>query len=43
MIVYGDPLLYVLFAFVAAALAFHRHKENIQRLSDGTENTIDGR
>ena len=42
MIVYGDPIVYVIFAFLAATLAFYRHKENIQRLGDGTENTIDG-
>ena len=41
MIVYGDPWVYVLFAFLAAALVFHRHKDNLERLSHGQEHTID--
>lgn len=43
MIVYGDPFVYVIFGFAAAALAFYRHKENLERLSQGRENTIDGK
>ena len=40
MVIYGDPFVYVLFGFFAAGLAFHRHRENIERLMRGTENRI---
>lgn len=41
LIVYGEPLTYVLFGFLAAGMAFHRHRGNIERLMQGTENQID--
>jgi acyl phosphate:glycerol-3-phosphate acyltransferase len=41
MVVYGAPWEYVVFGFAAAALAFLRHRENIERLTEGTENKID--
>jgi len=43
MIVYGDPLIYVLFAFAATGLTFHRHRANIERLRAGQELRIDDR
>jgi glycerol-3-phosphate acyltransferase PlsY len=37
---WGAPAAYVFYALVAAALIWHRHGENIQRLLAGTEPTI---
>lgn len=33
----GHSLFYILFGFAAAALAFYKHRENIERLRQGTE------
>lgn len=41
MVVYGAPWEFVVFGFGAAALAFLRHRENLERLTEGTENKID--
>lgn len=38
MIFYGDPLTYVLFSAVAALFAFYRHRDNLRRIREGTEN-----
>ena len=43
MVVYGDSLIYVAFAFCAAAMTFHRHRANIERLRAGQELRIDDR
>jgi glycerol-3-phosphate acyltransferase PlsY len=39
-LIWGSPSAYVLYALVAAALIWYRHRDNIQRLLDGTEPTI---
>jgi glycerol-3-phosphate acyltransferase PlsY len=39
-ILWGSPTAYILYALVAAALIWSRHRENIQRLLAGTEPTI---
>jgi glycerol-3-phosphate acyltransferase PlsY len=39
-ILWGLPTAYVLYALVAAALIWYRHRENIERLLAGTEPTI---
>jgi glycerol-3-phosphate acyltransferase PlsY len=36
-LLWGSPTAYVLYALVAAALIWYRHRENIQRLLAGTE------
>jgi acyl phosphate:glycerol-3-phosphate acyltransferase len=41
LVVYRAPWEYVLFGFLAAGLAFWRHKENIERLADGSEHKIE--
>ncbi|MBI3925259.1 MAG: glycerol-3-phosphate 1-O-acyltransferase PlsY [Armatimonadetes bacterium] len=41
MIVYRESVVYILFGFAAAALAFYRHKDNIERLREGKELRID--
>ncbi len=41
MIVYGAPLVYVVFGFAAAGLAFLRHRDNLERLMEGRELKID--
>jgi len=37
---YGYPMEYVLFTVIAAILVIVRHRENIKRLMNGTENKI---
>ena len=37
---YGYPIEYVLFTVIAAILVIVRHRENIKRLMNGTENKI---
>ena len=37
---WGSPIAYVLYALLAAALIWYRHRENIERLLAGTEPTI---
>ena len=37
---WGSPVAYVLYALLAAALIWYRHRENIARLLAGTEPTI---
>ena len=39
-LLWGSPAAYVLYALVAAALIWYRHRDNIQRLLVGTESTI---
>jgi acyl phosphate:glycerol-3-phosphate acyltransferase len=39
-LLWGAPAPYVLYALVAAALIWYRHRENIERLLAGTEPTI---
>jgi glycerol-3-phosphate acyltransferase PlsY len=39
-LLWGSPAAYILYALVAAALIWYRHRENIQRLLAGTEPTI---
>jgi glycerol-3-phosphate acyltransferase PlsY len=39
-LLWGSPAAYILYALVAAALIWYRHRENIQRLFAGTEPTI---
>ena len=39
-LVWRSPAAYVLYALVAAALIWYRHRDNIQRLLAGTEPTI---
>jgi glycerol-3-phosphate acyltransferase PlsY len=39
-LLWGAPAAYVLYALVAAALIWYRHRENIERLLAGTEPTI---
>jgi glycerol-3-phosphate acyltransferase PlsY len=39
-LLWGAPAAYVLYALVAAALIWYRHRENIERLRAGTEPTI---
>jgi acyl phosphate:glycerol-3-phosphate acyltransferase len=39
-LIWGSPAAYVLYALVAAALIWHRHRENIERLLAGTEPTL---
>jgi glycerol-3-phosphate acyltransferase PlsY len=39
-LLWGSPPAYVLYALVAAALIWYRHRQNIQRLLAGTEPTI---
>ena len=41
MAFYREPLIYILFTVVVAALAFHRHRGNIERLWAGTELKMD--
>ncbi len=40
MIVYRDPLVYIVFGVLAAAFAVSRHRGNIQRLLKGEELTL---
>jgi acyl phosphate:glycerol-3-phosphate acyltransferase len=42
-LLWGAPAPYVLYALVAAALIWYRHRENIERLLAGTEPTISQR
>jgi acyl phosphate:glycerol-3-phosphate acyltransferase len=39
-LLWGAPAAYVLYALVAAALIWYRHRDNLQRLLAGTEPTI---
>jgi acyl phosphate:glycerol-3-phosphate acyltransferase len=39
-LLWGSPAAYVLYALMAAALIWYRHRDNIQRLLAGTESTI---
>ena len=39
-LVFGYPALYVVFGVLAAALIIVRHRSNITRLLNGTENRI---
>jgi glycerol-3-phosphate acyltransferase PlsY len=39
-LIWGSPAAYVLYALVAAALIWYRHRENIERLLAGTEPTL---
>jgi glycerol-3-phosphate acyltransferase PlsY len=39
-LMWGSPAAYVLYALMAAALIWYRHRENIERLLAGTEATI---
>lgn len=39
-VLYGYPMEYVLFTVIAAILVIVRHRENIKRLMNGTENKI---
>jgi glycerol-3-phosphate acyltransferase PlsY len=39
-LLWGAPAAYVVYAFLAAALIWYRHRDNIQRLLAGTEPTI---
>lgn len=41
MVLYSPRWEYILFGFAAAALAFLRHRENLERLSQGRELKID--
>jgi glycerol-3-phosphate acyltransferase PlsY len=41
MVIYREPLINIVFAVVAGALAFHRHRNNIEKLWTGTELKID--
>ncbi len=43
MVVYGDPLVYILFGILAAAFAVSRHRGNIQRLLKGEELVLGAR
>ena len=39
-LLWGAPVPYILYALLAAALIWYRHRENIERLLIGTEPTI---
>ena len=39
-LLWGAPTAYILYALLAAALIWYRHRENIERLLIGTEPTI---
>jgi glycerol-3-phosphate acyltransferase PlsY len=39
-LLWGSPASYTLYASLAAALIWYRHRENIERLLAGTEPTI---
>lgn len=41
LVLYGTSWVYVVFGFAVAALGFWRHRENLERLSEGRELTID--
>lgn len=41
MAVEGEGVLYILFGIAAAALAFYRHRDNIERLRQGKELKLD--
>jgi len=40
MIVFKCPVIYIVFAFTASAIAFYKHRENIKRLAKGEERKI---
>ncbi len=40
MIIYGAPWTYVFFSLLVAVMAFHRHRDNLERISQGTENKL---